>query len=318
MPPAPSSTRLRPIALGLCLLVLVAGTCPPESPSLPADPQTEARAIFADQGDGAIVTPGVDINLVARVLGDNDVPVDGVIIDWAATEGFVNNLGPTDQTGRANAHWQLPVGTVPGSYLATATVSGRVLSVGFTVSLPVSATCNNPVVLTDDFGGVEHWTVTTAGTGASETHQLLATGGNPGGYRDMQHQLGAVSNIAVFHLFDGVYDPAVSGMIDHINYQEDRIVLTPPFVGAAVGTGFLVMQNGNRYTSALITGGAFNSTTWQNATRNDITAQQAGGANFKASAPTLQFGYYRSNTNAGASPEVLSHGIDNWRVEICR
>ena len=319
MPPVPRSTRIRFSVLGLSLLGLVVVNCGSEAPPAPPDPQAEARVIFADQGDGAIVTPDVDFDLVALVLGDNDVPVVSVRIEWEATEGTINSISMTDDAGLASTTWRLPVGTVPGDYMATATVVNRVLSVGFTVTLPVSATCNNPLVLTDDFEGVDHWTVTAVpGPGSSETHQLLTTGGNPDGYRDMQHLLGATSNIGVYHLFDAVYDPAVSGAIDHINYQEDREVLTPPFVGAAVGTGFMVMQNGNRYASATMTGGAFNSTTWETATRNDITAQQVGGANFKANAPPLQFGYFRTNTNSSGSAEVLSHGIDNWQVEICR
>jgi hypothetical protein len=133
----------------------------------------------------------------------------------------------------------------------------------------------------------------------------------------MEHHLGPTSNIAVFHVFDVTYDPA-QGAIDHIDYQEDREVITPPFVGAAVGTGFMIVQNGNQYLSATITGGAFNSTTWETATREDITAQQVGGADFKATALPLQFGYYRSNTNGAGTPEVLNHGIDNWQVTICR
>ena len=78
------------------------------------------------------------------------------------------------------------------------------------------------------------------------------------------------------------------------------------------------MQGGTRFTSATTTKGVFTSTAWETATRDDITAQAAGNANFSAAGAPLQFGYYRSNMNNGAAAQVTTHGIDNWRVEICR
>lgn len=322
MPNTTWSTRGWFTTLGLVVLGLVTVKCglPVPTPPRQPNPQAEARIITAEQGDGAILTPGSPLTLTARVLGANAVPVERVRIDWTVPEGsLIDATTETDVNGLAAAAWSVPADLVPGSYVAGATVQTRSMAAAFNTTLPVSVTCNNPVILTDDFEGTDHWTVTpVAGLGSTETHQLLPTGGNPTGFRYMEHHLGPTSNIAVYHLFDGVYDPAVSGAIDHINYQEDREVLTPPFVGAAIGTGILVMQNGNRYGSALITGGAFNSTTWETATRADITFQHVGGANFKANAPALQFGFYRSNTNGAGTPEVLNHGIDNWQVTICR
>ena len=58
-----------------------------------------------------------------------------------------------------------------------------------------------------------------------------------------------------------VYEPSVSGAIDHIDLSIDRIVFfATPGSGGAVGHGFILFQDGRLYFADL---GAFTSTSWE-------------------------------------------------------
>ena len=76
----------------------------------------------------------------------------------------------------------------------------------------------------------------------------------------MSHDLPGPSNITVWHLFNaGTYNPSTQGAIASINYSEDRIVVSPPFAGSAIGGGFLLQQGGVTYG---IGGLNFTSLSW--------------------------------------------------------
>ena len=129
----------------------------------------------------------------------------------------------------------------------------------------VAAACTNPVTIQDDFTSADAgWTATATTSGGSPTQSVTfqAADGNPGGYRQMQHVFTGASAIAVYHYYGTTtYDPSTQGAIDHINYFEDQIELNPPSPGAAVGTGFSMMQGGTRYNIILRPpGGAFTNT----------------------------------------------------------
>ena len=177
-------------------------------------------------------------------------------------------------------------------------------------------------VLMADFasGSVFATTVASQTGGASETSAYTSSGGNPGGYLRMTHTLPSPSSIVVDHMFPTSYDPSApaSGAIATVEYREDRIQLAPPFPSAAVGAGFIVKQGSTRYLVPL-TNGIFSGTTWANVPFRILRATDLPGVNFTASAPPVQFGFYRSNSNnPGGSPIVITHGIDNWEVRVCR
>ncbi len=185
----------------------------------------------------------------------------------------------------------------------------------------VAAACTNPLTIQDQFDSDAGWTATATTSGGSPTQSVSfqAAGGNPGGYRQMQHVFTGASAIAVYHYYGTTtYDPSAQGAIDHINYYEDQIELNPPFAGAAVGTGFSLTQGGTRYNVILRPpSGAFTNTAWESTSRLNLTAADFPGADFSATGGPITFGYFRSNTT-GSSSLTVTHGIDNWKVEICR
>jgi len=186
----------------------------------------------------------------------------------------------------------------------------------------VAAACTNPLVIEDPFTTDAGWTTTVSTTTANVTQAVSAqaTGGNPGGFRQMQHIFTGLGAIAVFHTYGAVtYDPRTQGAIDHLNYFEDQIVLNPPAPGAAVGTGFSVTQGGTRYSVVLRPPtNAFTNTTWETTAALDLTAADFPGVDFSAAGGPITFGFFRSNTNSGGGALTLTHGVDNFKVEICR
>jgi hypothetical protein len=75
-----------------------------------------------------------------------------------------------------------------------------------------------------------------------------------------------------------VYDPAVSGAIQSVNYSEDYYWTRPadplngiPTYGTAVSSNVLIFQNNHYYQH---TGSLFNMNTWQTGQENGLTASQ--------------------------------------------
>ncbi len=177
-------------------------------------------------------------------------------------------------------------------------------------------------ILSDDFeGGTDRWSTVTSGTnGATDIVSIQ------GGYRRMQHVLpgttdgeGNPTQITVVHLFEGgTWDPAVDGALSHINYSEDRIEQDPPFDGAAVGALFILEQDGTRYFVSLDESNAFTNTAWESKSLNGLTPGDfsPSAPDFSASGGEMVFGILRSNTNRSDIEIVITHGLDNWRVEL--
>jgi hypothetical protein len=46
-----------------------------------------------------------------------------------------------------------------------------------------------------------------------------------------------------------------------------------------------------------------------------MIASDLPGIDLSAAGGPIQFGYYRANSDSTAT---VQHGIDNWRVELCR
>jgi len=226
-------------------------------------------------------------------------------------------------TGRRFASWSgacSPVAGVPDSATLISTAHDVAQCRGEFAPV-VTAGCNNPVVIEDDFEVDHGWTATwlpTEGVTASASHQT--SGGNPDGYRQMQHIFkgGRGASIFVYHAFQATYDPSTQGTIDHVNYYEDQVLPNPPFAGAIVNTYFTMRQN--RTPTIFVVrppNAALANTEWERTSLLGLTAASAApGVDF-AGGP-ITFGYGRASSNTSLDAFTVTHGIDNFRVEICR
>lgn len=254
---------------------------------------------------------------------NSERPLGEVEIAWTVISGggsITPATGTTDRNGYASAEWTMgPAG--PQSATATVVGSRPVLSASFfaTATGSTGGTCGNPRTYADDFSTEKTWLVTTAGDG-SVTQSVLRepAAGNPGGFRRMTHAFTAATpdfvTIAVNHLYveDGGYEPVEMGAVHHLRYHEDRIKVLPSG-DARVGGAVLVRQGGIDHIAQL-TGGVFGNEAWGGVTV-DLTANDfAPPLNFASG--NMEFGYQRSNS--ARFPIEVVHGIDNWRMDVCR
>jgi hypothetical protein len=178
----------------------------------------------------------------------------------------------------------------------------------------------NVVISDDDFTPAE-WvvSVTVVTGGATHAESRPATGGNPAEYRHMTHTLPGSSSITITHLFiAGVYHPWIDGPITSIDFREDRSQAAPPFPGASVGAAPLIVQDGISYFGPSTT---FTNTSWSTSyltslSASDFTSATNTHPDFSVCGGPLQFGFTRSNSNAGGSPIATNHGIDNFAVTV--
>ena len=312
------AARLAPLSTALGLLLLAACS------GLDAFQKVTVTVHGSGTGAGTVVAtdPAVDIDCTITA-GATTAKCADTFDD--AGQGGTFNLVATPSAGSTFASW---VGcTTTSGTTCTLTFAGGVsnnvsFDVGATFAL-TGAACNNPVIIQDQFTADAGWTTTANTSGATVPTQTVAyqaAGGNLAGYRKMEHIFTGLGAITVYHDYGATtYNPGVQGAIDHINYTEDQIELAPPYVGAAIGTGFTLTQAGTRYNTSLWPpGGTFTNTAWQTASLTGLTAASfAPGLNFATGGP-ITFGYIRSNSNTGGAATTLTHGIDNWKVEICR
>lgn len=189
-----------------------------------------------------------------------------------------------------------------------------------------SAASATTVTFTDGTFTDSDWSATkivdtTAGATASFVAGQVATGGNPGEYRQVQHTFDA-GIIAVGHLKSGaIYDPSITGAIESIAYSYDLIHLNPP-PAQAVAYGIALLQDGAWYRTAFDT---IFPETWTGFGTGGLTAASfvlaagSGPANpdFSATGAAMTFGYASFNNNTGGSPDLVRlSGIDNWQVAI--
>lgn len=187
--------------------------------------------------------------------------------------------------------------------------------------LPVGAT----VVIADQTFNTADWTITEfANGGSTQSATQVASGGNPGSAREMSHFLPGSSSITVLHIFNAAsYDPSTQGAIASIDFSEDRIELTPPFSGAAIGAYFLLRQGGGTwYANTDLT---FSNTSWATISLTGLLAGNfnllggSGVPDFSSSGAPMQFGFLRSNSNSNQNVEAAYttyNLLDNWRVTI--
>lgn len=171
-----------------------------------------------------------------------------------------------------------------------------------------------------------------AQNGPAHSEALTATGGNPGAYRGMTHEMSTgPSSLRVVHHYQGAsYDPVSQGAIHVIDYTEDCIRLNAAVTNRLVDSSPLIEQAGRRYVAK--TPNVCNSTRWAAMpARSGLGARDFaildGPAcpsneacpDFAGNAQPLHFGFVRSAELAASSAAVsIAHGIDNWKVTVWR
>lgn len=168
--------------------------------------------------------------------------------------------------------------------------------------------------------------------GPAHSETLTATGGNPGAYRSMTHEMSTgSSSLRVIHRHQNAsYNPTSLGAIYVIDYTEDCIRLNAAVTDRLVDSSLLIEQAGRRYVAK--TPNFCASTRWDAMpTRSglgsrDFTildgpacASNEACPDFSGNAQPLHFGFVRSAELAASSAAVsIAHGIDNWKVTVWR
>jgi hypothetical protein len=235
--------------------------------------------------------------------------------------------------GSMFAGWSAAPGT-PNGQLCTGTTSPLIfsaLTVTCVARFEVPGACAAPVDLVADFdGAADPFVVDQADlvNGATHATGWEPAGGNGGGFRRMTHvqpASAALTSVRVYHLFSPPapaprgYLPASDGPIHHIEYSEDRRMLDNPPAGTR--GHFYVEQRGFRY---FVDVGTYSNAAWETF-QGSYTADQftvpAGAPPLDfTSADSIRFGYIRGNSSgpSGGAGSTINHGIDNWKVRICR
>jgi len=185
-------------------------------------------------------------------------------------------------------------------------------------ALAVTATFSDGTFLNSD------WTTTVEikDGGGTATAAQVASGGNPGSFRQVNISLnssvGSQNNgVWSSHRLNGAtFTPSVSGPIVSISYSESSVK-----IGAYVqACGMAIRQGGVIYYGPSF----LDTNSWANTTQPSLTAASfdalpAGvqNPNFGASGGAIEFGFYRSNsTGVGYFGYSTQGGIDNWSVAV--
>jgi hypothetical protein len=320
--------RLASLALAVAMIASCGGQHTPTGSSC----STEPASVQIVAGDGQEGTPGATLgetfglplvvhvrDFCTRPNGPNR-PYDGGAV-WRVDSGGGAIVASGPEEGRWTARWTL--GAALGEQRATFEAldsnerpSGIKATFRATV-VPGRGDCQDPVVFEDTFEQGDRWASDATSSSPAILHDAFpsSAGGSPGSYRRMRHVFPGPGSLTVFHSRGGAsYEPQRDGRITSIRYSEDRTLFDPPFAGAAVAGGLLVQQAGRRVQAALAT---FRGTSWQRA-EAVLSPSDLPGIDFSFAGSTISFGYYRANSVTTDRPADLAHGIDNWRVELCR
>lgn len=259
-----------------------------------------------------------------RGVDESNTDLGDVAVEWEVLTGggaIIAGETATRNDGTAGATWILGADAGPQTARASIPDADPELRVTFTATATGGSqtACTNPQVFQDDFEEERTWvdTVIVSNQDITASVSYETASGNPGGYRRMMHHFPSSGNqetIAVHHIYieDGYYVPIEQGPVSHLRVTEDRIKFAPTGPNQ-IGTGFIVRKNDIDHI-ALLTGGVFGNESWGSVTV-DLTGNDFSPP-VDLSTGSYIFGYLRSNSSAG--PIDLIHGLDNWKVEVCR
>lgn len=173
------------------------------------------------------------------------------------------------------------------------------------------------VVISDQTFNDVDWSTTvtlTIGSGPTHTEQQVATGGNPGSYREYTHDFsGGSGTIFVFHGYTGqTYTPSIQGAILSLDYSEDSISPDNHLIGARTA----LLQDGVVYSYAGSSGMDFDSDSWITQAIPGIVASNyiEGTPDFTSAGSEITFGFLRGNSTG--TNNAFTAGIDNWSYTI--
>ena len=206
------------------------------------------------------------------------------------------------------------------------TISSILASVLFPVLLLVPALAfagtGSPVIVSDDTFNDSDWTLTTisdtnpGATTVSASQSL--TGGNPGAYRDGQHDWGPGS-IVVANLKDNfAYDPSIQGAIESIDCSLDFNVFNVSLADGRVRIFITLFQDGTYYRSVQ-SFAILEFSGWVSLPFNDISYLKVSGPgpaipDLSSTGGVIKLGYATSNTTG--SHRVSDFGVDNFQCVI--
>ena len=186
----------------------------------------------------------------------------------------------------------------------------------FYTPAPVTLSISDETFATPDWSTV----VVESTGGATQQASFIASGGNPGTYREMEHLVPGVASIEVFHAFEPTtFTPSIQGEIFEVDYAEDRIEFDPPFSGAAVGAAPALLQDGVVYAGPNAT---FTDTSWTSLDMPALTADDFDDGSgqhpdFSELGTEIQFGFIRRNSSQNpSSTNTIISGIDNWSFDL--
>ncbi len=188
----------------------------------------------------------------------------------------------------------------------------------------VPSSAGATVVISDQTFNLADWTMAVdfVSGGATAGAPAQVGTGNPGDAREMSNTLPAFSQIRALHIFNAAsYDPSTQGAIASIDYSEDRIEVSPPFGGAAIGALFVLQQGtGTWYANYDI---SFSNLTWSTSSLTGLLSSDfnllsgTGSLDFSVSGAPMYFGVARSNSNTSQNSGYTTYNrLDNWFVTI--
>lgn len=189
-----------------------------------------------------------------------------------------------------------------------------------------------PVIIADSNFNHNDWQETIISQVGAASYRVEQLDNPPATYRRIWHSLPAITGnelaaIGLAHLYQGqIYDPAIEGPIDFIEYTERHRLSISPHPNAVVQGQFVIVQNGTTYLSQAfdITSPEQRQISLTNLKPSDFNRYSEGGSlypDFTEQGVPLTFGFMRWNFRNGASPlpgEPVTYGHDilTWKVTI--
>lgn len=184
----------------------------------------------------------------------------------------------------------------------------------FASLLPLCAFTDVLQFTTGDFTDSEWTTDITLDSSGTGTASTIASGGNPGAYRQIALTVAANQFVQVNQLWENtVFTPSTQGAINAVSlsYDVTRVSTTHQFA-TQVAKGISVRQDGVVYS---VSGGVTVTAlpAWDSVATPDLVAlfPQINWANGNE----IAFGFYDS-VGTGATPFTLTGGYDNFSVTI--
>ena len=181
-----------------------------------------------------------------------------------------------------------------------------------------------PVVFTDGTFNDADWVTTIEVDTTPDlvvTAGQVPTGGNPDEFRSITHQFTRFNTGTLHVQVSQVYNPAVQGAIESIDFSADLKRLTPD---RFLVHNFVIVQNGEPY--ALLGGDVFNTfNDWTMVSKLNVTLADVSPRpvafplpDFSTSGAPIMFGYTGSAFSSATDLKTITSGLDNWRVTINR